>query len=157
LVEGCPIVRAGTAAIPRHALLACEPFGARLDAASVAESIASGLRAAGQPEPDRLSLPARVDDHRTAELLEREGFHARMRAARAVVLAVPALSEGTLAGSSAFEIATLARQSGVPCYAIAAEAELNAFDLRILDLQIVLPARGRAGLRRAGGRLAELI
>jgi glycerate kinase len=157
LVEGCPIVRAGTAAIPRRALLACEPFGARLDAASVAEAIATGLTAAGQLEPDRLLLPAGVGDHGTAELLEREGFHARMRAARAVVLAVPGLSERTLAGSSAFEIATLARQSGVPCYAIAADAELNAFDLRILDLQIVLPARGRAGLRRAGGRLAELI
>jgi glycerate kinase len=157
LVEGCPIVRAGTAAIPRRALLACEPFGPRLDAASVAEAIAAGLKAAGQLEPDRLLLPAGVGDHGTAELLEREDFHARMRAARAVVLAVPALSERTLAGSSAFEIATLARQSGVPCYAIAADAELNAFDLRILDLQIVLPARGRAGLRRAGGRLAELI
>jgi glycerate kinase len=157
LVEGCPIVRAGTAAIPRRALLACEPFGPRLDAASVAEAIAAGLTAAGQLEPDRLLLPAGVGDHGTAELLEREDFHARMRAARAVVLAVPGLSERTLAGSSAFEIATLARQSGVPCYAIAADAELNAFDLRILDLQIVLPARGRAGLRRAGGRLAELI
>ncbi|HEX9480802.1 MAG TPA: hypothetical protein VF927_01745 [Solirubrobacteraceae bacterium] len=150
-------MKAGTAAIPRHALLACEPFGARLDAASVAEAIASGLSAAGQPAPDRLPLPAGVDDHGTAELLEREGFHARMRAARAVVLAVPALSERTLAGSTAFEIATLARQSGVPCYAIAADAELNAFGLRMLDLQIVLPARGRAGLLRAGGRLAELI
>jgi glycerate kinase len=157
LVEGCPIVRAGTAAIPRRALLACEPFGPRLDAASVAEAIAAGLTAAGQLEPDRLLLPAGVGDHGTAELLEREDFHARMRAARAVVLAVPGLSERTLAGSPAFEIATLARQSGVPCYAIAADAELNAFDLRILDLQIVLPARGRAGLRRAGGRLAELI
>jgi glycerate kinase len=157
LVEGCPIVRAGTAAIPRRALLACEPFGARLDAASVAEAIAAGLKAAGQLEPDRLLLPAGVGDHGTAQLLERDDFHERMRAARAVVLAVPALSERTLAGSSAFEIATLARQSGVPCYAIAADAELNAFDLRILDLQIVLSARGRAGLRRAGGRLAELI
>ncbi len=45
----------------------------------------------------------------------------------------------------------------MPCYAIAADAELNAFDLRLLDVQIVLPARGRAGLLRAGGRLAELI
>jgi glycerate kinase len=150
-------MRVGTAAIPRRALLACEPFGARLDAASVAQAISSGLTAAGQPEPDRLALPAGFDDHGTAELLDREGFHARMRAARAVVLAVPALSERTLAGSSAFEIATLARQSGVPCYAIAGDAALNAFDLRMLDLQIVLEASGRAGLRRAGVRLAELI
>ena len=146
-----------TALIPRHVLLACEPFGASLDAASVAEAIASGLTGAGQPDPDPVSLPPGADDRRTAELLEREGFHARMRAARAVVLAVPALREETLAGSSAFEIATLARQSGVPCYGIAATVELNAFDLRVLDLQTVLRARGRAGLREAGARLAELI
>jgi len=156
-VEGCPIVSTGTAAIPRHALLACEPFGPRLGAAAVAVAVAAGLSAGDQPAPDVLELPPGWDDHRTAELLQREGFHARMRAARAVVLAVPALREQTLAGSAGFEVATLARQSGVPCYAIAATVELDAFDLRILDLQIALPARGRAGLRRAGERLALLI
>ena len=80
-----------------------------------------------------------------------------MLASRAVVVAVPALAERTLAGSAAFEVATLARQSGVPCYAVAAAVELNAFDLRILDLQVVLRARGASALRKAGERLAELI
>jgi hypothetical protein len=157
LVEGCPIVTTGTAAIPRHALLVCEPFGPRLQAARVAAVIAAGLTARGQPDPDVIELPLDVDDRGTAALLEREGFHERMRVARAVVLAVPALREQTLQGSAAFEVATLARQSGVPCYAIAGARELNSFDLRILDLQTVLEARGTAGLRGAGERLAVLL
>jgi glycerate 2-kinase len=156
-VEGCPIVTAGTAAIPRHALLACEPFSLRLGAAGVAAALGAGLTAAGAPEPDSVELPTGADDRTTAALLEHEGFHGRMRAARAVVIAVRSLAEQTLAGSAAFEIATLARQSGVPCYAVAAKLELNEFDLRILDLQLVLRARGAGTLREAGERLAEVI
>jgi hypothetical protein len=157
LVEGCPIVAAGTATIPHHALLVCEPFGVRLQAARVAAAIAAGLVARGQPDPDVIELPPDVDDRRTSELLERARFHPRMRPARAVVLAVPALHERTLQGSSTFEVATLARQSGVPCYAVAARNELDSFDLRILDLQVVLKGRGSAGLRGAGERLAALL
>jgi hypothetical protein len=80
-----------------------------------------------------------------------------MLASRAVVVAVPALAERTLAGSSTFEIATIARQSGVPCCAVARRVELNGFDLRVLDLQIVLRARGAATLRKAGERLAGIL
>jgi len=74
-----------------------------------------------------------------------------------VVIAVAALRERTLAGSAAFEVATLARQNGVPCYAVAADVALDAFDLRVLDLQLVLEARGQAALRRAGERLAGVL
>lgn len=147
----------GIAAIPRHALLACEPFGARLGASRVAAAIAQGLIAASSPDPDVVELPPDGGDRRAAEVLERQRFHHRMRTSRAVVLAVAQLREETLAGSSAFEVATVARQSGVPCYAVAARLDLNEFDLRILDLQLVLQARGAAGLRRAGERLAEII
>jgi hypothetical protein len=143
--------------IPRRALLVCEPFGARLGAARVAALLAGGLLAGGWPEPDVIELALDADEENTAALLEREGFRPRMRAARAVVLAVPALRERTLQGSAAFEVATLARQSGVPCYAIAASVELNAFDLRLLDLQTVLEAAGAAALRRAGRQLAALL
>jgi glycerate kinase len=156
-VEGCPIVTAGNAAIPRHALLACEPFSPRLGAGGVAAALSAGLAAGGAPEPESLELPADADDRATAAVLEREDFHRRMHAARAVVIAVPSLAERTLDGSAAFEIATLARQSGVPCYAVAATVELNEFDLRILDLQLVLKARGAGTLRAAGERLAEVI
>jgi hypothetical protein len=154
LLEGCPIV---TAVVPRHVLLVCEPFSARLGAERVAAAIAAGLLQAGQAEPDTILLALPDDARLTAEMLVRERFQARMRAARAVVLAVSALHEQTLAGSAAFEVATQARQSGVPCYAIAAINELDAFDLRILDLQVVLEASGAARLRSAGARLAALL
>jgi hypothetical protein len=157
LLEGCPIVSTGNAAIPRHALLACEPFSARRGADAVAAALAAGLATAGAPPPDVLELPPGAGAREVAELLEREDFHRRMRASRAVVIAVPALAERTLAGTAAFEIATLARQNGVPCYAVAANVALNAFDLRILDLQTVLRARGPGTLREAGRRLAEIL
>ena len=144
-------------AIPRRALLCCEPFSERLDAGRVAAALAAGLSAAGAPAPDVVELPRVAGDRSTADVLEHARFHPRMLASRAVVAAVPALSERTLAGSATFEIATIARQSGVPCYGVAADVELNEFDLRILDLQIVLRARGAAALRRAGERLAEIV
>ena len=146
-----------TPAIRQHALLACEPFSARLGAAAVASALAAGLTASGAPAPDAVELPAGADAREASAVLERDAFHARMLAARAVVVAVPALAEQTLAGSAAFEVATLARQSGVPCYAVASAVELNSFDLRILDLQIVVRARGAAGLRSAGERLAAIM
>jgi hypothetical protein len=157
LLEGWRIVAPRTVAIRRHALLACEPFSARLGAAAVAAALAAGLITGGAPEPDAVELPADADDRDAATLLERASFHSRMLASRAVVVAVPALAERTLAGSAAFEVATLARQNGVPCYAVATAVELDKFDLRILDLQLVLRAGGAAALRKAGERLAEIV
>ncbi len=90
-------------------------------------------------------------------VLDGLGFDARMLAARAVVLAVQRLRERTLAGSVAFEIATRARQAGVPGYAVAAVDELDSFDARMLDLQVVLTADSRRALRGAGGRLAGIV
>jgi glycerate 2-kinase len=153
-VEGCPIVSAGTG-IPRHALLACEPLGRGLSAQSAAEAVAGGLIAAGQPAPDVCLLGGEHGDE--ASVLAREGFDARMRAARAVVLVLAGLREETLSGSAAFEIATRARQGGVPCYAIVALNRLDAFDQRILDLQAVLQADTPRALSAAGRRLAKLL
>ncbi len=51
--------------------------------------------------------------------------------------------------------ATRARQAGVPCYAIVGESELDAFGVRILDLQGVECAGTVAKLRGAGRRLGE--
>ncbi len=90
-------------------------------------------------------------------LLEGRGFDARMRPARAVIIAVEELSGETLAASAVFEIATRARQGGVPAYAVCARGELGAFDARMLDLQAVLRARGERALTAAGTRLAALI
>ncbi len=146
-----------TAAIPRAPLFVCEPFGPRLGAEAVASALTSGFGEGGVNDPDVLLLDAQEPSEELEALLRDHGFDVRMRAARAVVLAVAALRESTLAGSAAFEIATRARQSGVPCYAVTAADELDRFDLRILDLQAVLRARGSRSLRAAGVRLAGLI
>ena len=82
-------------------------------------------------------------------------FDARMRRARAVVLAEWRLEERTLAGSPAFEIATRARQAGVPAYALTATNGLSPFDARILDLQAILEASTPRALQAAARRLAR--
>ena len=90
-------------------------------------------------------------------LLDALDFDARMRRSRAVVLAERHLQEDTLRGSAAFEIATRARQGGVPAYAVTTENALEPFDARILDLQIILEARSVRTLAAAGRKLAQLI
>lgn len=145
--------------IPRRLLLACQPLGPDLPAEAVAMSVAAGLRARGQPAPDICPLAAeeQIPPQARAPALEEVGFEARMRAARAVVIAARRLAEATLAGCMAFEIATRARQGGVPCYAVAAASSLDSFDARILDLQVVLEAADAPSLRAAGRRLAGVV
>lgn len=141
--------------ISRTLLIAARPFGERLDAERVAAAIGKGLLEGGwevDPLPlDELPDSAAVSFVRSAE------FEARMRAARAVVIAEPRLDERTLAGTVAFEIATRARQGGVPAYAVTGEDDLDSFDARILDLQTILVARSHRSLVSAGGKLAELV
>jgi glycerate kinase len=137
-----------------RALIASAPFGA-LGAEQVAASIARGLVSGGMPDPDVLALDGDTAD--VGKLLAECDFDARMRAARAVIIAVQRLREETLAGSAAFEIATRARQSGVPSYAITAENRLDAFDTRILDLQTILEAENPRALAAAGRKLAKLL
>jgi glycerate kinase len=123
----------------------------------VAGGLARGLHDAGLPEPDICLLPpAHEDGADTRRLLDDLDFDARMLRARAVVIGAECLREQTLAGSVTFEIATRARQSGVPAYAVTSQDELSAFDARILDLQVILQARSRVGLVTAGRKLAML-
>jgi glycerate kinase len=82
-------------------------------------------------------------------------FDRRMRAARAVVVGEGRLDAQTLDGKIAGEIATRARQSGVPCHAIAGRNALDAFGARILDLQTIREAGTVAELERAGSALAQ--
>jgi glycerate 2-kinase len=82
---------------------------------------------------------------------------ARMRAARAVVVGEGRLDLGTLAGKAPGELATRARQSGVPCFAIVGERTLDAFGGRILDLQAVVEAGDPRALEAAGRRLATVV
>lgn len=148
--------------ISQRLLVACASFGPRLAAPAVASAIARGLMEGRLPQPDVCSLMPPVGDvadggNGVRILLEELDFDARMRRARAVVIATPLLEERTLAGSVTFEIATRARQSGVPAYAVTREDALEAFDARILDLQLSLQARGARALEQAGLQLALLV
>lgn len=90
-------------------------------------------------------------------LLDAIGFDERMRAARAVIVGEGRMDSGTLQGKAPFEIATRARQSGVPAYAVAGENALGLLEARIMDLQVILEASDEDALVRAGKRLARLV
>jgi glycerate 2-kinase len=90
-------------------------------------------------------------------VLEQLGFDARMRAARAVVVGEPRLDRATLEGRVAGEIATRARQAGVPCHAVVGENAIDRFDARILDLQGIEVATTLAEIEAAGVALAAYL
>ena len=92
-----------------------------------------------------------------AFVLDAVGFDARMRAARCVVTGEGRLDRQSLVGKLVSEIATRARQAGVPCHVVAGARELDAMGARVLDLERVLEATTLAGLRDAGRELARLI
>lgn len=109
-----------------------------------ADALARGLVAGGLAPPDVYDLTDGVD----------ATFDPRMRAAFALVVGRPVLDREALRGDVLFEIATRARQSGVPCHAVVGADALDPFAKRILDLQHVYEATGPAQLEAAGGRLA---
>jgi len=92
-----------------------------------------------------------------AFVLEQLDADARMRAARAVIVGEGRLDLRTLAGKAPGELATRARQSGVPCFAVVGSRTLDAFGGRILDLQAVLEASTAAELELAGRQLATVV
>jgi hypothetical protein len=172
LLEGCPTVT--IAEIPQRVLIVSGPFDSSLDASRAVAAIGRGLQAGGRPEPDACPLDALdcqtaagADGRWTAgtggrannvrQLLDALDFDARMRAARAVIVGAERLDERTLAGTVTFEIATRARQGGVPAYAVAGEDALSSFDARMLDLQLIVEASGTRALVAAGRRLARVI
>ncbi len=90
-------------------------------------------------------------------VLDAIGFERRLRAARAAVTGEGCLDRQSLAGKAVSEVATRARQAGIPCHAIVGRNELDAFGMRILDLELVQEAGTLAQIERAGARLAELL
>jgi Glycerate kinase family len=143
--------------VPTTPLIATGPFGA-LPAERVAALIARGLQQAGRPAADRLPLAGEEESPTDLrELADGHQLEARVRAARAVILGRWRLQERTLAGSAFFEIATRARQAGVPAYAVAGRNRLDSFDARILDLQLVIEASSERALVAAGKALAKVI
>ena len=155
--------RGASVSLPVSALVASGPFGPGLPAGEVAAAIERGLRAGGREFIDTCPLPgtdtasrggvAQRDFAPLAHRRRREGsagdlrellqtldFDARMRSARALIVAEWRLQRSTLERSPAFELATRARQAGVPSFAITGENGLGAFDARMLDLQLILVA-----------------
>ena len=90
-------------------------------------------------------------------ILDELGFDARMRAARAVIVGEARLERATLEGRVAGEIATRARQAGVPCHAVTTADAIDRFDARILDLQAIRVASTVAELEAAGEALAAYL
>ena len=110
------------------------------------------------------SLVEHLRDERRARLvagvpfvLEALDFDARMRGAHAVVVGEARLERATLLGRVAGEIATRARQSGVPCHAVVGANAIDRFDARILDLQTIAEATTVAQLEAAGEVLAAYL
>lgn len=84
-------------------------------------------------------------------VLDRIGFNARMQASRAVITGEGCLDHQTLLGKAVGEVATRARQSGVPCHAIVGRREMSEFEARILDFESV----SQAGTARAIAAVSE--
>ncbi|MEH3052970.1 MAG: glycerate kinase [Patulibacter minatonensis] len=80
---------------------------------------------------------------------------ARMRAARFVVVGEGRIDRTTLEGKAPGELATRARQGGVPCSAVVGQNAIDPFDARIIDLMEILEASTRAELVGAGALLGE--
>jgi hypothetical protein len=145
--------------IPRTIVLVAERFSPQLSSVRVASALARGLRATGlydvewHPREDA-DTPAN-EWRRTERAALREGL--RLSDARALVIADPDLCSGMPPRGESFEIATGARQGGVPAHAVTRVLAPDLFQARMLDLQVVLYARSVRSLEGAGATLAELL
>jgi glycerate kinase len=92
-----------------------------------------------------------------AFILKALDFDTRMRAARAVIVGEGRLDPTTLEGKIAGEIATRARQAGVPCHAIVGANAIDRFSARILDLQVIEEAGTPEQLTAAAERLGRML
>jgi len=91
-------------------------------------------------------------------VLDVVGYDARMRRALAVITGEGSLDRQSLVGKLVSEVATRARQAGVPCHAVVGRNRLSLFDLRILDLQLVLEASTLDQIAEAGAAIgAEIV
>jgi glycerate kinase len=88
-------------------------------------------------------------------VLDAIAFDARMRSSRAVITGEGRLDRQSLVGKLVSEVATRARQAGVPCHAVVGSNALDRFDARILDLQIIIEAGNASEFEAAGAGLAD--
>jgi glycerate kinase len=89
-----------------------------------------------------------------AFVLDQVDFTARMRDSRAVITGEGSLDRQTLLGKAVGEVATRARQAGVPCHAIVGRKVMTEFDARILDFESVVEAGSAEAVADAADRLA---
>lgn len=149
--------------ISKTVLVLAGPLGERLDGQRVGAALARGLEQDGRLECDVCALELDIGSCGEGGAQDASGplvsadFDRRMRAARAIVIACARLDDRALAGSTAFEAATRARQGGVPAYAVAGRATLDPFEARIVDLQVILEAHTPRALSAAGRKLATLV
>lgn len=129
--------------VPTEVLVVPDRFGAELPVEAVAEALVRGLAASG--------LPARVST------LDDPTYITQMRGARAVITGIGRLDRASLVGTILSEVATGARQAGVPCHAVVGANVLDLFDLRILDLQLVVEADTSIAIEAAGAELGVAI
>ena len=95
-----------------------------------------------------------------ALVLDTLGFDAAMQASLAVVTGEGLMDRQTLRGKAVFEVATRCRQGGVPCYAVPGVDGLEAFEHRLMNVEVEAAARdgGLASgtdLERAARRVAR--
>ncbi len=95
-----------------------------------------------------------------ALVLDAVGFDARAHDAFAVVTGEGRLDQQTIGGKLLFEVATRARQGGVPCYAVVGKDELDAFEHRLMNIEVEAASRNgalasEAQVERAARRIAR--
>lgn len=128
-------------------------LGATLGSKPAAVAPGPPLGGAGLAATLAAELGARVE-RGGPFVLEALGFDDRMRAAKAVITGGRRLDADTLRGGLVAEVATRARQGGVPCHAVCGQNALSPFDARILDLQRIVEAATPAALEDAGAFVA---
>jgi glycerate kinase len=79
-----------------------------------------------------------------ALVLDTIGFDDAMRDSFAVVTGEGALDRQTLRGKAVFEVATRCRQGGVPCYALPGMDALDAFEHRLINVEVETAGHGGA-------------
>jgi len=90
-------------------------------------------------------------------VLDTLDFDVRLDRARAVIVGEGRLDATSLQGKIAAEIATRARQRGVPAHAIVGSAAITRFDARILDLQEIREAGDERALEDAAASIVAVI
>jgi glycerate kinase len=90
-------------------------------------------------------------------VLDALGFGERLRAARAVITGEGRMDETTLRGKIAAEVASQARQGGVPCYAVVGQNGMDPFGQRLLDVQEIVEATTLQEMEVAGERLGASV